>query len=51
MVKAAGFVVSTGQMGENVTTRGVDLLRKATGTRLYLGDTAVALCYLPCLLK
>jgi MOSC domain-containing protein YiiM len=25
-LRAAGFVVSAGQMGENVTTRGVDLL-------------------------
>jgi len=36
---AAGFVVSAGQMGENVTTRG--MLSLPTGTRLYLGDTAV----------
>lgn len=40
-LRAAGFVVSAGQMGENVTTRGVDLLSLPTGTRLYLGDTAV----------
>src|SRR5215813_6155134 len=25
-LRAAGFVVSAGQMGENVTTRGIDLL-------------------------
>jgi MOSC domain-containing protein YiiM len=37
----AGFAVSAGEMGENVTTRGVDLLRLPTGTRLHLGDTAV----------
>ena len=37
----AGFAVSGGQMGENITTRGVDLLRLATGTRLHLGETAV----------
>ena len=30
-----------GQMGENVTTRGVDLLGLSTGTRLHLGKTAV----------
>ena len=36
-----GFAVSAGQMGENVTTRGVDLLGLPTGTRLCLGDTAV----------
>lgn len=38
---AAGFTVAAGQMGENVTTRGVDLLALPTGTRLHLGDTAV----------
>ena len=38
---AAGFSVSAGQMGENVTTRGIDLLRLPSGTRLHLGQTAV----------
>ena len=36
-----GFTVSAGQMGENVTTRGVDLLGLPTGARLRLGDTAI----------
>ncbi len=36
-----GFAVSAGQMGENVTTRGVDLLRLPTGARLHLGDVAI----------
>ncbi|HEX8034390.1 MAG TPA: MOSC domain-containing protein [Ktedonobacterales bacterium] len=40
-LQAAGFTVSAGQMGENITTRGVDLLRLPTGTRLHLGNTAV----------
>lgn len=40
-LRATGFAVSAGQMGENVTTRGVDLLRLPTGTRLHLGKTAV----------
>ena len=40
-LRAAGFALSAGQMGENVTTRGVDLLGLSTGTRLHLGDTAV----------
>jgi MOSC domain-containing protein YiiM len=40
-LRAAGFVVSAGQMGENVTTRGIDLLGLPTGTRLHLGETAV----------
>lgn len=37
----AGYVVEPGDLGENVTTSGVDLLGLPTGTRLYLGDTAV----------
>jgi MOSC domain-containing protein YiiM len=40
-LKTAGFAVLPGQMGENVTTHGIDLLSLPTGTRLYLGDTAV----------
>src|SRR3989442_10395556 len=40
-LRDAGFAVSAGQMGENITTRGVDLLGLPTGTRLYLGDAAV----------
>jgi MOSC domain-containing protein YiiM len=40
-LKERGFVVSAGQMGENVTTRGVDLLGLPTGARLHLGETAV----------
>ena len=35
------FVVCPGEMGENVTTRGIDLLGLPTGTRLHLGDSAV----------
>jgi MOSC domain-containing protein YiiM len=37
----AGFTVTPGAMGENVTTRGVDLLGLATGARLHLGADAV----------
>jgi MOSC domain-containing protein YiiM len=40
-LRAAGFAVSAGQMGENVTTRGVDLLAFPAGTRLRLGNTAL----------
>jgi len=36
-----GFDVWPGAMGENVTTRGVDLLGLATGTILRLGDEAL----------
>lgn len=38
---ARGFAVSPGEMGENVTTRGLDLLALPTGARLHLGATAV----------
>jgi MOSC domain-containing protein YiiM len=37
----AGFAVSPGQMGENVTTRAVDLLGLPTGARLHLGNEAI----------
>jgi MOSC domain-containing protein YiiM len=40
-LRAAGFDVGPGVMGENVTTRGVDLLGLPTGARLRLGQTAV----------
>ena len=36
-----GFAVGPGQMGENVTTRGIDLLGLPVGTRLLLGADAV----------
>lgn len=39
-VADAGYTVEPGQMGENVTTRGVDLLGLPTGTLLHLGDEA-----------
>jgi MOSC domain-containing protein YiiM len=35
------FDLKPGQMGENITTSGVDLLGLATGTRLHVGDNAV----------
>ncbi|ROP36408.1 MOSC domain-containing protein [Saccharothrix texasensis] len=38
---SSGFRVAPGQLGENVTTRGVDLLSLPTGTRLRLGPHAV----------
>jgi MOSC domain-containing protein YiiM len=40
-LRDAGFDVTAGQMGENITTRGIDLLGLPTGTRLRLGDTAI----------
>ncbi|HYF42232.1 MAG TPA: MOSC domain-containing protein, partial [Ramlibacter sp.] len=38
---AAGFAVFPGDLGENLTTRGLDLLALPTGTRLRLGGCAV----------
>ncbi|GHJ39302.1 MOSC domain-containing protein [Streptomyces sp. TS71-3] len=40
-VAAAGFTVAPGELGENVTTRGIDLLALPTGTLLGLGPDAV----------
>lgn len=40
-LRAAGFEVSAGLMGENVTTSGIDLLGLPTGARLRLGSEAV----------
>lgn len=40
-LRVAGFDVSPGQMGENVTIRGVDLLALPIGTLLRLGLDAV----------
>ena len=38
---AAGFAVWPGELGENVTTHGIDLLKLPTGTRLHLGNEAI----------
>jgi MOSC domain-containing protein YiiM len=40
-LRAAGFAVKPGELGENITTRGVDLLQLPRGVRLYLGAEAV----------
>lgn len=40
-LRAVGFDLVPGQMGENVTTRGVDLLGLPAGTKLHLGQSAV----------
>ena len=40
-LRGAGFDIAPGAMGENVTTRGVDLLGLPVGARLRLGDEAV----------
>ncbi|TXS50028.1 MOSC domain-containing protein [Streptomyces sp. t39] len=40
-LRAKGFAVSAGELGENITTRGVDLLGLSTGALLHLGEQAV----------
>jgi MOSC domain-containing protein YiiM len=40
-LRARGFLVRAGDMGENVTTRGLDLLALPVGTRLHLGAEAI----------
>jgi len=40
-LEVAGFRLAPGVMGENVTTRGIDLLGLPTGARLRLGAQAV----------
>jgi MOSC domain-containing protein YiiM len=40
-LRSKGFRVQPGDLGENVTTSGLDLLALPTGTRLHLGLTAV----------
>jgi MOSC domain-containing protein YiiM len=40
-LRAAGFDVHPGGLGENVTTRGLDLLGLPVGARLHLGGAAV----------
>lgn len=40
-LRQAGFEVSPGDLGENITTAGIDLLGLPVGTLLRLGDEAV----------
>jgi MOSC domain-containing protein YiiM len=40
-LREVGFNVSAGDMGENVTTRGIDLLGLPAGARLLIGPSAV----------
>lgn len=45
-----GFDLAPGLMGENITTRGIDLLALPRGTRLYIGEAVVEITGLrnPC---
>lgn len=38
---AHGFAVKPGDLGENITTQGIDLVALPTGTRLAIGDRAL----------
>ena len=40
-LRAGGFELAPGVIGENITTRGIDLLALPQGTRLHLGADAV----------
>jgi MOSC domain-containing protein YiiM len=40
-LRGKGFSVRPGDLGENVTTSGIDLLALPTGARLHIGATAV----------
>ncbi|MFE6186178.1 MOSC domain-containing protein [Streptomyces sp. NPDC056465] len=40
-LRTAGFEVMPGDLGENITTSGIDLLALSVGTLLHLGDEAV----------
>ena len=40
-LREKGFEIKPGDLGENITTEGVDLLRLPAGARLHLGATAI----------
>ena len=40
-LRTNGFQVAPGVIGENITTRGIDLLTLPLGARLHIGDTAI----------
>jgi MOSC domain-containing protein YiiM len=40
-LEAKGFAIGAGQIGENILTKGIDLLGLGSGTRLHLGAEAV----------
>ena len=50
-LNAAGFNVTPGDLGENITTRGHDMLALPTGTRLQIGAAVIELTGLrnPCI--
>jgi MOSC domain-containing protein YiiM len=40
-LNACGFAIGPGSMGENITTRGLDLLGLPLGTRLHIGEAVI----------
>ena len=40
-LKDAGFSIAVGELGENITTSGLDLLGLPTGTRLHIGESSI----------
>lgn len=40
-LRASGFDIESGQMGENITTSGIDLLALGVDTLLHIGDEAI----------
>ncbi len=49
-LRKQGFKIAYGQMGENITTRGIDLLNLPKGTLLKMGETIIEITGLrnPC---
>jgi MOSC domain-containing protein YiiM len=49
-LRTKGFNIAPGQMGENITTREIDLLALPRGTRLHLGEAVIEITGLrnPC---
>ena len=49
-LRTKGFDIAPGQMGENITTRGIDLLALPRGSHLHLGDAMIEITGLrnPC---
>lgn len=49
-LRGKGFDIAPSQMGENITTGGIDLLALPRGTRLHLGDAVIEITGLrnPC---
>jgi MOSC domain-containing protein YiiM len=40
-LQTRGFTIQAGQMGENITTQGIDLLELPKGTKMFLGESAI----------